>query len=88
MLFVQELTGCAALCTQTAAAGGLILHFVSSELMRSPLCSNIYSSRDDVDKSPSPPVNLVAARGSSAREKNVSRERTSGVDKVFICECR
>jgi len=79
-LLVQELTGCAALCTQTAAAGGLILHFVSSELMRSPLCSNIYTSRDDMDKSPSAPLNLVAARGRKfrAREKRSARTDFGG----------
>lgn len=72
-----------------ATAGGLILHFVSSELMRNPFHSNIYTTRDDVDKSSSPMVNFAVARGGSfAREKNVLRARTSGVDKVFICECR
>jgi len=56
------------LCTN---ASGLILHFVSSELMWNPLRSNIYTTRDDVDKSLSPPVNFAVVRGRKfrAREK-------------------
>lgn len=68
------------LCT---TAGGLILHFVSSELMRNPLRSNIYTTRDDVDKSSSPPVNFAVARGRKfrAREKHPARTDFGGLIK-------
>lgn len=53
--------------TDATTPVGLILHFVSSELMRNPLRSNIYTTRDDVDKSSSPPVNFAVARGRKFR---------------------
>lgn len=66
------------LCTDTTN-GWLILHFVSSELMRNPLRSNIYTTRDDVDKSSSP-VNFAVARGRKfrAREKRPARADFGG----------
>lgn len=85
---------CRTLCTG-ATDVGLILHFVSSELMRNPLRSNIYTTRDDVDKSSSLPVNFAVVRGRKfrTREKRPARadfggDGERGLDKVFICECR